>query len=146
MFYHEVYASFGVVARGKGEFKMVWNDSAIEVTEEEFRSILNCSDDNSNKLVVVNFFAEWCMPCLMLSPVVEELAEKMNEVKFTKINIDDNSELSGKFRISSIPCLVVFRDGKEIDRITGAQTADIIEEKIKKILEGGESKKFAKSS
>jgi thioredoxin 1 len=125
----------GVVGIYEGEFKMVWNDSAIEVTEEEFRSILSDCNNNSHKLVVVNFFAEWCMPCLMLSPVIEELAEKMNEVRFTKINIDDNSGLAGKFRISSIPCIVVFREGKEIDRIIGAQTCEIIEERLKKILE-----------
>ena len=111
---------------------MVNHESAMDVNEEEFDEIIN----NSHKLVVVDFYAEWCMPCVMLAPVVEELAESksMKEVKFTKINIEDNEELSRKYHISSIPCLVVFKNGKEVGRITGSQTAEVIEEKIKKFL------------
>jgi len=111
---------------------MVWHDSAIEITVDEFPEVIN----NSDELVVVNFFAEWCMPCLMLSPVIEELAERLDKVKFTRINVDDNHELAGKFKVSSIPCIVVFRKGEEVHRIVGAQTADVIEEKIMRILEG----------
>ena len=106
------------------------NDSEMEITNEEFNEIIN----NSHKLVVVDFFAEWCMPCLMLAPIIEDLAEEMKEVKFVKINIDDNSELARKYDISSIPCLVVFKDGEEVDRIIGGRPADEIEGKIKKWL------------
>ena len=106
------------------------NDSAMEITEQEFSEIIN----NSHKVVVVDFFAEWCMPCLMLSPVVEDLAESMKEVKFTKINIDDNEMLARKYRISSIPCLIVFKGGEEVDRIVGNQTQEVIEEKVKGYL------------
>ncbi len=111
---------------------MVNHESAIEVSKDEFDEIIN----NSHKLVVVDFYAEWCFPCIMLSPVIEELAESksMKEVKFTKINIDDNEELSRKYNILSIPCLIVFKKGKEVGRITGAQTTEVIEEKIKKLL------------
>ena len=111
---------------------MVWHDSAMEITGDEFHEVVN----NSNDIVVVNFFAEWCMPCLMLAPVIEELAEKIDKVKFTKINVDDNTELAKNFRVSNIPCIVVFKKGEEIHRMVGAQTADVIEEKILKILEG----------
>jgi len=106
------------------------NDSAMEVTNEDFKSIIN----NSHKLVVVDFFAEWCMPCLMVSPIIEELAEEMKEVKFVKINSDDNQDLSKKYNISSIPCLIIFKDGKEVDRILGAQPKENIEKNIKKWL------------
>lgn len=111
---------------------MVNHESAMDVTREEFDKVIN----NSHKLVVVDFYAEWCMPCVMLSPVIEELAESksMKEVKFTKINIDDNEELSKKYHVSNIPCLVVFKNGKEVGRIVGSQTAEVIEEKIKKLL------------
>ena len=111
---------------------MARNESAMEATEEEFDRIIN----NSHKLVVVDFYAEWCMPCVMLAPVIEELAEfkSMKEVKFTKVNIDDNSELARKYNVSSIPCLIIFKKGKEAGRIMGAQTAEVIEEKIKKFL------------
>jgi len=108
------------------------NDPEMEITQEEFNDLIN----NSHKLVVVDFFAEWCMPCVMLAPVIEELAEKdsMKDVKFTKINIDDNSELANKYNVASIPCLIIFKDGKEVDRIIGNQTAEVIERNIKNYL------------
>jgi len=107
------------------------NDSAMEVTNEDFNELIN----NSHKLVVVDFFAAWCMPCLIVSPIIEELAEEIKDVKFIKINSDDNPDLSRKYNISSIPCLVIFKDGKEVDRIIGAQPKEKIEEKIKSYLD-----------
>lgn len=106
------------------------NDSEMEVTNEEFEKIIN----NSHKLVVVDFFVEWCMPCLIVSPIIEELADEIKEVKFIKINSDDNPGLSRKYNISSIPCLVIFKDGKEVGRIIGAQPKENIEETIKSFL------------
>ncbi len=106
------------------------NDPESEITIEEFNEIIN----NSHRLVVVDFYAEWCMPCLMLSPIIEELAEKLKEIKFVKINIDENKELANKHGISSIPCLIIFKDGVEVDRIIGAQTGEEIEEKLRRFL------------
>lgn len=108
------------------------NDAEAEITEEEFKEIIN----NGHKLVVVDFFAEWCMPCLMLAPIIDELSESdsMEEVKFVKINIDENHRLAQKYNISSIPCLIIFQKGKEVDRIIGAQSGEAIEEKIKSHL------------
>ena len=99
----------------------------MEITEEDFNKIIN----NSHKLVIVDFFAEWCMPCLMLSPIIQDLAENMKEVKFVKINTEDNEELARKYGISSIPCLIVFKDGKEVERIIGSHSAEVIEKKIR---------------
>ena len=112
--------------------KMYNNDSEVELTENEFNEIIN----NSHKLVVVDFFAEWCMPCVMLAPIIEELAklDSLKEVKFTKVNIDDNQELAKKYNVSSIPCLIVFKDGKEVDRLIGNQTQEVIEKKVKSYL------------
>jgi len=107
------------------------NDSEMEITNQEFNEIIG----NGHKLVLVDFFAEWCMPCLMLAPIIDELATKIKEVKFVKINVDDNQEISSKYSISSIPCLIIFKDGKEVERIVGAQDSDAIEEKIKSHLE-----------
>jgi len=106
------------------------NDPEAEVTIEEFNEIIN----NSHKLVLVDFFAEWCMPCLMLAPVIEELANKIKDVKFVKLNVDDNQELAGKYKISSIPCLIIFKNGQEVDRMIGNQTGEAIEEKLKSYL------------
>ena len=84
--------------------------------------------------VLVDFFAEWCMPGVMMAPVIEELSEKMKKVKFAKANVDENSELAGKYKVMSIPTFIIFKDGKEVERIVGGQQADVIEEKLKKWL------------
>lgn len=105
-------------------------NTEIEVTEEEFNHIIN----NSNKLVVADFFAEWCMPCLMMTPIIEDLAQEMKEVRFVKINKEDNEELASKLKVSNIPCLVVFKNGKETQRITGSHSFDIIKDKIEDCL------------
>ena len=111
---------------------MAHNDSEVELTEEEFNEIIS----NGHKLVVTDFFADWCMPCVMMGPVIEQLAEEksMKEVKFVKINVDDNPSLSQKYKISSIPCLVIFKKGKEVGRIIGGQPKEVLEEKIKAYL------------
>ncbi|MEK6871782.1 MAG: thioredoxin [Nanoarchaeota archaeon] len=106
------------------------NEMANELSEEEFNEVIR----NGHTLVIVDFFAEWCMPCLMLAPLLEELAEKFKNVKFAKVNVDDNRKLSVKYEVSSIPCLVFFKDGKEIDRMIGLRETDEIEEKIKNNL------------
>lgn len=105
------------------------NDSEIEVTDEEFKQVLN-----SSKKIVVNFFAEWCMPCLMMSPILEDLANKMNDIKFVKINIDDHSEFASKFNVNNIPCILILKDGIELHRLTGSITGEVIEEKVKNHL------------
>ena len=110
---------------------MAYNNSTMEITSNEFKDIIH----NSHKLVIVDFFAEWCFPCLMISPIIEDLAKQMKEVKFTKINVDDNQELSHKYNVSHLPCLIIFKDGKEVDRIIGAQQLELIEEKIKNWLD-----------
>jgi len=107
-------------------------DKETELTEDEFSEIIN----NSHKVVVVDFWAEWCMPCLMLSPIIDELAgsNAMKDVKFTKLNVDENQKLARKYSVSSIPCLIIFKEGQEVDRIIGMQTSGVIEEKIKSHL------------
>tara|TARA_Y100000310_G_scaffold340016_1_gene434475 strand:- start:1619 stop:1954 length:336 start_codon:yes stop_codon:yes gene_type:complete len=107
------------------------NELAMEISEKEFNEIVS----NGHKLVVVDFFADWCMPCLIMSPIIEEFAERMEEIKFAKINVDDNGELSGKYEVRSIPTLIFFKDGKEVDRVVGGIDADALEEKIQKLLE-----------
>lgn len=102
----------------------------MEVTREEFDKIIS----NGHKLIVVDFFADWCMPCLMMAPVIEELAENMKEVKFVKIDIDDNPKLSQRYEIRSIPTLIFFRDGKMIDKIIGGMDEDNLREKVEELL------------
>ena len=77
-------------------------------------------DLSKEGLLVVDFYADWCGPCRMLSPVMEELAAEFeNKAKFAKLNVDNVDEVASAFRIMSIPCVVFIKDGKEVNRIVG---------------------------
>lgn len=71
------------------------------------------------KTVLVDFYADWCGPCKMLSPIIDEIAQEKQEVKFVKINVDEAQELAREYSIMSIPTLVVIKDGKEKNRTVG---------------------------
>ena len=73
----------------------------------------------SDKTVLVDFWAEWCGPCKMLSPVVDQVASENDDIKVAKVNVDDNGDLASEYETMSIPTLIVFRDGKEVNRSVG---------------------------
>ena len=77
--------------------------------------------------VLVDFNAEWCGPCKMLKPVIEEIAEERSNVKIVSINIDDEEELADRFNVMSIPCLVLLENGKEIKRSVGFKPKSEVE-------------------
>jgi len=109
---------------------MAKKDGVEEVSDGKFKEILE-----KNSLVVVDFFAEWCMPCLMMAPVFEEIAEKFKgKAEFAKVNIDENSEIANKHNIVSIPTIVIFKDKKEKNRITGTVSAEQLEEKLRSLI------------
>ena len=84
-------------------------------------------------VVLVDFFAEWCMPCLTMAPIVDELSEKFRgKIKFGKVNVDDNRDLAKKFEVSSFPNFLVFKDGKVVERFLGAMSKEEMEEKLGK--------------
>ena len=99
-----------------------------ELTNGEFEEFIKSGT------AVIDFFAEWCMPCLMMAPVFDEMAEKFSEINFGKINIDDDPELAEKYSIMSIPCIVIFKDGKEAQRFIGVQSENILVEKLNTAL------------
>lgn len=94
--------------------------SHIDVTSENFKQEVLQSD----KPVLVDFWASWCGPCRMLGPVLEELGEEHHEIKICKVNTDDERELAISFGIDSIPCVISFKDGKQIDKSVGFVSKD----------------------
>ena len=93
-------------------------------------------DFTKQGLVLIDFFAEWCMPCVMMAPVIDELNDKFKgKVKFGKVNVGDNQELAKKFNVSSIPNFTLLKDGKIIEQFIGALPAEEFEEKLNSFLE-----------
>jgi len=81
---------------------------------------------NSEKTVLIDFYADWCGPCKMLSPVVEQFASENEEIKVVKINVDDEQDLAIEYGVMSIPTLVVIKNGQEVNRSVGLVSNDDI--------------------
>ena len=91
--------------------------------------------ESSKGVVVVDFFATWCGPCKMLAPVFEALGEEMkNEVSFLKVDIDKSLEIAQKFNISTVPTMMIFKDGKPVESLVGFMPKEKIKTKIKSHL------------
>ena len=91
--------------------------AVITITKENFaQEVLQ-----SEKPVLLDFWASWCGPCRMLSPIVDEVAEERSDVKVGKVNVDEQPELAGEFGVMSNPTLLVFRGGKLVDQAVGAR-------------------------
>ncbi len=98
-----------------------------ELTKSEFDGFIR------DGVVLIDFFATWCMPCLMMSPVIDDLSEKFEgKIKFAKIDIEENQELASKYNVQSIPNFVLFKDGKQVEQFVGAMSSEDFEEKLNK--------------
>jgi len=96
--------------------------SVITITKENFESEVIKSD----KPVLLDFWASWCGPCRMVSPVVDAIAAENPSIKVGKINVDEQPDLASKFSVMSIPTLLVFKDGKQTNKAVGALPKDRI--------------------
>jgi|OM-RGC.v1.030236384 thioredoxin len=86
---------------------------------------------NASKPVIVDFYADWCGPCKRLAPIFEELSEEVPDVDFYKVNVEEAADLAGQFGVASIPTLIIFKDGEQVDRIQGLMQ----KEELKSVLE-----------
>ncbi len=105
------------------------NHSIPELTEKEFESF------HKQGLVVIDFFAEWCMPCTMMSPIMEELGEKFSgKVKIGKVDISENEALAEKYGVFSIPTFIIFNNGKIVKQFTGMTSSEEFSDTLNEFL------------
>ena len=96
--------------------------SALSITKNNFQEVVI----NSKNPVLLDFWASWCGPCRMVSPIVDEIAEERSDVKVCKVNVEEQRELAAAFKVMSIPTLVVMKEGKIVNRAMGARPKDQI--------------------
>jgi thioredoxin 2 len=116
---------------GKCKTPLVALSSPITITDANFADEV----EKSKMPVLVDFWATWCPPCKMIAPIVDALAKEMSgKAKIGKLDVDQNPITSGKFRVQSIPTLIIFKDGREVDRIVGAQSKEAMMKKLQQFL------------
>ena len=100
----------------------------LELSSENFEKEVI----NSEQLVLVDFYADWCGPCKMMAPVVEDVAKELQgKVKVGKINVDENQDLAMEYGVMSIPTLIIFKEGKEDKRLVGFRSKSELLDKLK---------------
>ncbi len=101
--------------------------SIQNLTTENFKTTI-CESD---KTILVDFYADWCMPCKMIAPILDEISEENEDVLVFKVNIDENPELASEYSVKSIPNLISFKNGEVYKKALGAQPKDSILELVK---------------
>ena len=104
----------------------------IDITDKSFDQDVKAS----SQPVLVDFWADWCMPCKMIAPIVEELADEYEgRINFGKMDIDNNPQIPAEFGIRSIPTLLIFKDGIAVDQIVGAVPKGTLQKRLNAVLE-----------
>ncbi len=102
--------------------------SEVTFTNENFQESVLQSD----KPVLVDFWAPWCGPCKLMAPVVEELANEMEDAVIGKVNVDEQGELAQNYNVLSIPTFIIFKGGQAVDQFSGAMSKDQLKERVQK--------------
>lgn len=114
-------AFLSAIMKSQNNRKEVLDMSILKVNANNFNEVIH-----SEKPVLLDFYADWCGPCQIVSPVVDEIAKEYPEYLVGKINVDEQMELAAKFGVSSIPLLIVMKDGKIVNHALGARPKDAI--------------------
>ena len=101
--------------------------SIIDLTKENFQAEVTKSD----KPVLVDFWAVWCGPCQMMAPILHELETEMPDVQIGKVNVDEQMDLARQFRVVSIPTLIIFKNGQEVQRMVGVTSKEELKDALK---------------
>ena len=96
--------------------------AALKITKDNFQTEVL----ESKETVLVDFWASWCGPCKMIGPIIDQIADERSDVKVCKVNVDDEQELAVRFKVMSIPTLLVFKDGKVVNQSLGAKPKSAI--------------------
>jgi thioredoxin 1 len=108
------------------------SENVVTLTDSTFDTTIN----NASMPILVDFWAEWCMPCRMMTPIIAELAhDYAGKAMFAKINVDENLETAERFNVVSIPFFIIFKNGRPVEQILGAVGRRPLEEAIKKQIE-----------
>ncbi len=104
------------------------------MTETQVRQLNDAEFQQAvaNGLTLVDFWAPWCGPCRMMGPVLDDLAQRTQGLAVAKVNVDDNPTLAARFRVQAIPLMVLLKDGQEVDRLIGVQSASDLTEAIQR--------------
>lgn len=103
---------------------------ALQITDSTLKDVLN-----TDKLVVIDFWAEWCGPCKMVGPIIEQIAEEYKDkIVVWKVDVDNNDEATSKYGIRNIPTVLFIKNGQVVDKVVGAGPKNLFTEKIDKLI------------
>lgn len=116
---------------GKCKKPLEFPSSPVTITDANFNQLV----EKSSLPVLLDLWATWCPPCRMLAPIVDEVAKELSgKAIIGKLDVDGNQQTAARFRVQSIPTMIIFRDGQEAERIVGLQSKEAILQKLKKYL------------